>query len=114
MHSLSLFTAEMLRATGAPLTGGYLSDLIRPRIASVYLTEYCNSKCIMCDFWKRDRNPTEPKIRRQDYEFLKWAMAESQRRRPINTLKRSIVYQWQRMRRVTPAKVMHKLGLAKA
>jgi MoaA/NifB/PqqE/SkfB family radical SAM enzyme len=60
MHTFSFFAAEALRAAGTPLTGGHLSDWIRPRIASVYLTEYCNSKCTMCDFWKRDRNPNEP------------------------------------------------------
>jgi radical SAM superfamily enzyme YgiQ (UPF0313 family) len=55
------------------------------------------------------RNPTEPKIKGQDYEFLKWAMAESQRRRPINALSRWASHQWQRARRATPAKVVRKL-----
>ncbi len=63
------------------------------------------------DYDSYRRNPTEPKIKGQDYEFLKWAMAESQRRKPINTFKRWIHNQWQRARRVTPAKVMRKLGL---
>jgi radical SAM superfamily enzyme YgiQ (UPF0313 family) len=34
------------------------------------------------------RNPTETKIKGQDYEFLQWALVESQRRRPINQFKR--------------------------
>jgi radical SAM superfamily enzyme YgiQ (UPF0313 family) len=58
------------------------------------------------------RNPTEPKIRGQDYGFLKWAMAESQRRKPINALRRWASHQYQRARRATPAKVVRKLGTA--
>jgi radical SAM superfamily enzyme YgiQ (UPF0313 family) len=58
------------------------------------------------------RNPTEPKIKGQDYEFLKWAMAESQRRKPINALNRWAHHQWQRARRATPAKVVRKLRAA--
>lgn len=63
------------------------------------------------DYDSYRRNPTEPKIKGQDYEFLKWAMAESQRRKPLNTLKRWIRRQWQRARRATPAKVIRKLGV---
>jgi anaerobic magnesium-protoporphyrin IX monomethyl ester cyclase len=66
------------------------------------------------DYDSYRRNPTEPKIKGQDYEFLKWAMAESQQRRPINALKRWLRHQWQRARHATPRKVMRKLGLAKA
>ncbi|MBN1813231.1 MAG: B12-binding domain-containing radical SAM protein [Anaerolineae bacterium] len=65
------------------------------------------------DYDSYRRNPTEPKIKGQDYEFLKWAMAESQRRKPINAFKRWLSHQWQRARRATPAKVIRKLGLAK-
>ena len=64
------------------------------------------------DYDSYRRNPTEPKIKGQDYEFLKWAMAESQRRKPINTLRRWMRHQWQRVQRVTPQKVMRKLGLS--
>jgi len=59
------------------------------------------------------RNPTEPKIKGQDYEFLKWAMAESQRRKPINAMKRWGNAQWERAQRVTPDKIMRKLGLGR-
>ncbi|HEY73981.1 MAG TPA: B12-binding domain-containing radical SAM protein [Thermoflexia bacterium] len=62
------------------------------------------------DYDSYRRNPTEPKIKGQDYEFLKWAMAESQRRKPLNTFNRWTHRQWQRARRVTPVKVMRKLG----
>jgi len=66
------------------------------------------------DYDSYRRNPTEPKIRFQDYEFLRWAMAESQRRKPVNAFKRWARQLWQRARRATPEKVMHKLGLVKA
>ena len=63
------------------------------------------------DYDSYRRNPTEPKIKGQDYEFLKWAMAESQRRKPINALRRWGTSQWERAHRVTPEKVIQKLGL---
>jgi anaerobic magnesium-protoporphyrin IX monomethyl ester cyclase len=66
------------------------------------------------DYDSYRRNPTEPKIRGQDYEFLKWAMAESQRRRPLKAFRRWTRRQWRRARRATPAKAMRKLGLARA
>ena len=66
------------------------------------------------DYDSYRRNPTEPKVKGQDYEFLKWAMRESQRRKPFNSLKRWTLRQWERARRATPAKVMRKLGLARA
>ena len=60
------------------------------------------------------RNPTEPKIKGQDYDFLQWAMAESQRRKPWNGVRRWGRCQWQRVRRITPRKVARKIGLARA
>jgi len=64
------------------------------------------------DYDSYRRNPTEPKIKGQDYAFLKWAMAESQRRKPLNALKRWVDHQWQRARRATPAKVLRKIQAA--
>ncbi len=64
------------------------------------------------DYASYRRNPTEPKIKSQDYDFLRWAMEESQRRKPINAFKRWIDHQWQRAQRVTPEKVMRKLSLS--
>ncbi len=64
------------------------------------------------DYASYRRNPTEPKIESQDYDFLRWAMEESQRRKPINAFKRWIDHQWQRTQRVTPEKVMRKLSLS--
>ncbi|HET90179.1 MAG TPA: B12-binding domain-containing radical SAM protein [Chloroflexi bacterium] len=77
-----------------------------------YVVEHDLSRITDYDSYRR--NPTEPKIKGQDYEFLQWAMAESQRRRPVNALKRWASHWWQRARRVTPAKVMRKLGLVGA
>jgi radical SAM superfamily enzyme YgiQ (UPF0313 family) len=77
-----------------------------------YIAEHDLSR--ISDYDSYRRNPTEPKIKGQDYEFLKWAMAESQRRKLVNTLRRWTRRQWQRARRVTPAKVVRKLGLAGA
>ena len=73
-----------------------------------------NNLSRITDYDSYRRNPTEPKVKGQDYEFLKWAMAESQRRRPINAFRRWTRHQWQRARRATPAKVMRKLGLVRA
>jgi radical SAM superfamily enzyme YgiQ (UPF0313 family) len=75
-----------------------------------YAVEHDLSRISSYDSYRR--NPTEPKIKGQDYGFLQWAMAESQRRRPINAFLRWTRSQWQRARRVTPAKVIRRLGLA--
>ncbi len=42
------------------------------------------------------RNPTETKIRDQDPEFLNWALAESQRRKPWNAFNRWARGNWRR------------------
>jgi anaerobic magnesium-protoporphyrin IX monomethyl ester cyclase len=77
-----------------------------------YVVEHDLSRITDYDSYRR--NPTEPKIKGQDYDFLRWAMAESQRRRPHNALRRWTRRQWQRARRATPRKVMQKLGLVRA
>ena len=41
------------------------------------------------DYDSYRRNPTEPKIKGVDYEFLKWALEYSQKRKPWNQFKRS-------------------------
>ena len=50
---------------------------------------------------------TEVKIKGQDYEFLKWALNESKRRKPINALRRRARQLWQRY--ADPRKVVNKL-----
>jgi len=77
-----------------------------------YVVEHDLSRIVDYDSYRR--NPTEPKIRGQDYEFLKWAMQESQRRRPWNGFKRWARSQWARLRRLTPAKVLRRLGLRRS
>jgi anaerobic magnesium-protoporphyrin IX monomethyl ester cyclase len=77
-----------------------------------YVVEHDLSRITDYDSYRR--NPTEPKIKGQDYEFLKRAMAESQRRKPHNAIKRWTRLQVQRARRITPAKALRKLGLARA
>lgn len=64
------------------------------------------------DYDSYRRNPTEPKIKGQDYEFLKWAMRESQRRKLPNAFRRWVKRQWGRAQRATPEKVLRKLGLS--
>lgn len=53
------------------------------------------------------RNPTEAKIKGVDYEWLSWALIESQRRKPSNAFKRRMRYLWQRYAR--PQKILRKL-----
>ncbi|MCX7683398.1 MAG: B12-binding domain-containing radical SAM protein [Anaerolineae bacterium] len=72
-----------------------------------YVVEHGLSRITDYDSYRR--NPTEPKIKGQDYEFLRRAMLESQRRKPLNYLKRWARRQWRRARRITPAKVVRKL-----
>jgi anaerobic magnesium-protoporphyrin IX monomethyl ester cyclase len=71
-----------------------------------YVVEHDLSRITDYDSYRR--NPTEPKIRGQDYEFLKWAHEESQRRLPRNRIRRYIQRQ---RKRFTWAKLMRKLGL---
>jgi radical SAM superfamily enzyme YgiQ (UPF0313 family) len=40
------------------------------------------------DYDSYRRNPTEPKVKGQDYEFLAWALQHSQKRKPLNQFKR--------------------------
>ncbi len=59
MPSFKLLRNEALRSTLSPLTKGKASGLIRPTIAAIYITSFCNSRCNMCDFWKNDHDPNE-------------------------------------------------------
>jgi radical SAM superfamily enzyme YgiQ (UPF0313 family) len=55
------------------------------------LYDYCleNDLSLITSHDQYRRNPTETKIKGQDYGFLTWALQESQRRKPINQLKRA-------------------------
>jgi len=76
------------------------------------LYDYCleNDLSLITSHDQYRRNPTEVKIKGQDYEYLQWALQESQRRKPINQFKRSAARFWQRARRATPKKVVHKVA----
>ena len=53
------------------------------------------------------RNPDEAKIKGIDYEWLTWALQESQRRTWYNSLRRRVRYLWKRYAR--PKKIVRKL-----
>jgi hypothetical protein len=53
------------------------------------------------------RNPTEVKIKGQDYEFLQWALQESQKRTPYKRLSRTASGLWRRY--ADPKKIVNKL-----
>ena len=78
------------------------------------LYEYCleNDLSLITSHDQYRRNPTEVKIKGQDHLFLKWALEESQRRKPINRIRRASARLWQRYAR--PRKiarvVARKLG----
>jgi radical SAM superfamily enzyme YgiQ (UPF0313 family) len=76
------------------------------------LYDYCieNDLSLITSHDQYRRNPTEVKIKGQDYEYLQWALEESQRRKPINQFKRDVARFWQRARRATPEKVVRKLA----
>lgn len=59
MSKFHLLKSEAIRALAAPLTGGRAAIQIRPTIAAIYVTKFCNSRCTMCDFWRADRDPNE-------------------------------------------------------
>ena len=73
------------------------------------LYDYCieNDLSLITDHSQYRRNPTEVKVKGQDYEFLKWALEESQRRKPINHLRRGFLGLWRRYAR--PRKIARKL-----
>jgi radical SAM superfamily enzyme YgiQ (UPF0313 family) len=48
------------------------------------------------DYDSYRRNPTEPKVKGQDYEFLTWALNHSQRRKPANLIRRGARSFWRR------------------
>jgi anaerobic magnesium-protoporphyrin IX monomethyl ester cyclase len=56
------------------------------------LFDYCleNDISLITDYDSYRRNPTEPKIKGQDYEFLKWARDHSQQRLFKNRLRRGV------------------------
>ncbi len=81
------------------------------------LYDYCveNDLSLVADYDSYRRNPTEPKIKGQDYEFLKWARDYSQKRKFKNQARRT--YNGVVEKYTDPAKYVSKarrlLGLAR-
>jgi radical SAM superfamily enzyme YgiQ (UPF0313 family) len=73
------------------------------------LYDYCveNDLSLITSHDQYRRNPTETKIRGQDYEFLMWAVEESQRRKRTNALRRWIGASWRRYAR--PGKAWRRI-----
>jgi len=73
------------------------------------LYDYCveHGLSLIKDHDDYARNPGQPKIKGHDPEFLRWALMESQRRKPINALKRQARYVWRRYAR--PMKAVRKV-----
>jgi radical SAM superfamily enzyme YgiQ (UPF0313 family) len=51
---------------------------------------------LIADYDSFRRNPTELKIKGHDWEFMQWALAESQRRKPANRVRRTARRLWAR------------------
>ncbi|MEA3346244.1 MAG: radical SAM protein [Chloroflexota bacterium] len=72
------------------------------------LYDYCleNDLSLVTSHDQYRRNPTEMKIKGVDYEFLQWALKESQRRKPWNAFRRWACRNWRRYAR--PRKAWRK------
>lgn len=76
------------------------------------LYTYCieNDLSLIKDHDSYRRNPTECKIKGHDYQFLMYALEESQRRKPINAFKRALRATLRRY--ASPRKVARKIRSA--
>jgi radical SAM superfamily enzyme YgiQ (UPF0313 family) len=80
------------------------------------LYDYCmqNDLSLITDYDGYRRNPTEPKIKGQDYEFLAWARDFSQKRLVTSRLRR--LFRGLRSRYADPARYVRRarrlLGIA--
>jgi radical SAM superfamily enzyme YgiQ (UPF0313 family) len=74
------------------------------------LYDYCveHDLSLIKDHDSYSRNPTEPKIKGHDPEFLRWALKESQRRKVRNGVKRKTRHYLRRY--ASPRKAMRKMG----
>jgi len=74
------------------------------------LYTYCieNDLSLIQDHGSYRRNPDEAKIKGVDYDWLAWALTESQRRTPLNRVRRRARYLWRRY--AHPRKALRKLG----
>ncbi len=73
------------------------------------LFDYCveNDLSLITSHEQYRRSPTEAKIKGKDYDFLRWALQESQRRKPWNQFKRQARRYWKRY--ASPKKIARKL-----
>lgn len=73
------------------------------------LYDYCikNDLSLIKDHDSFRRNPDEAKIKGVDYEWLTWALAESQKRTLPNRIKRTVHKAWKRY--AQPKKIIRKL-----
>lgn len=73
------------------------------------LYDYCteNNLSLISDHDSYRRDPTEAKIKGVDYDWLRWALKESQRRKAVNILRRGALRLWRRYG--SPHKVARKL-----
>ena len=73
------------------------------------LFDYCleNDLSLITSHEQYRRSPTEAKIKGKDYEFLRWALEESQRRTRWNQFKRTFLRYWKRY--ASPKKAFRKL-----
>jgi radical SAM superfamily enzyme YgiQ (UPF0313 family) len=73
------------------------------------LYTYCveNDLSLIRDHGSYRRNPDEAKIKGIDYEWLTWALEESQRRTLRNRVRRQVRYLWGRY--AHPVKAYHKI-----
>lgn len=73
------------------------------------LFDYCveNDLSLITSHEQYRRSPTEAKIKGKDYDFLRWALQESQRRKPWNQFKRQVRRYWKRY--ASPKKIVRKL-----
>ncbi|MHB1355754.1 MAG: B12-binding domain-containing radical SAM protein [Anaerolineae bacterium] len=74
------------------------------------LYDYCiqNDLSLIKDHDSFRRNPDEAKIKGVDYEWLTWALDESQKRTPYNRLRRGVRRLWKRY--AQPRKIARKLS----
>jgi radical SAM superfamily enzyme YgiQ (UPF0313 family) len=74
------------------------------------LYDYCmeHELSLITDHDSYRRNPTESKIKGHDLAFLQWALAESQRRKPQNIIKRRLRQMGQRY--FSPRRVARRIG----
>jgi radical SAM superfamily enzyme YgiQ (UPF0313 family) len=73
------------------------------------LYDYCieNDLSLIESHTSYRRDPTEPKIKGVDYDFLQWALVESQRRKPWNAFRRSVNKLWHHY--LSPRRVLAKI-----